>query len=58
MSYTKQTYKQPSARLVIIETESLMAIASSLGNENVVKDEDLNPTSTRSYEMPWDSERE
>lgn len=56
MSYTKQTYKQPSARLVIIETESL--IASSPGNENVGKDEDLKPTSTRSYEMPWDSERE
>lgn len=58
MSYTKQTYKQPSARLIIIETESLMA--SSLGNEGVGKDEgeDLKPTSTRSYEMLWDSERE
>lgn len=54
MYYTKQSYEQPSVELVSIETKSL--IASSPGNENVGKDEPLEPSSTQCYEALWDEE--
>lgn len=57
MTTTKHTYKQPSARLVTIYTESLIATSPTGGStEGVVQDISFTPTSTRRQESPWESE--
>lgn len=57
MTTTKHTYKQPSARLVTIYTESLIATSLTGGSTEIVgKGSEFTPTSTRRQESPWESE--
>lgn len=57
MTTTKHTYKQPTARLVTIYTESLIAGSNPGGStEGVGEGSGFTPTSTRRQESPWESE--
>lgn len=57
MTTTKHTYKQPTARLVTIYTESLIATSPTGGStQSVGQGSGFTPTSTRRQESPWESE--